>query len=240
MPRRNGLPTLADLEAQLHPLWDFWSLYNKEKACRDCCPENFRLGRQKVNTSDCPDEVKKMYKTGRGVYLIADQNWTEGGVQLRQGDMRVPLGKVIYVGQAGAIGQGSNFHERVYKHALVAIGLHEGNANEQPVGGLQLGNRKGIKDSRYWQAYRGKRPSDFQQQIFPLDSWFVLMITMPSTTPKQKQNIKRLEDYLMLGASALRDTDIRQFSARFSKTLPPCNMQFGLNCLSEVFITGWK
>ena len=242
---RKGLPKLEDFpDHKRFKMRKFWDFYDKDKSFKgsESLEKNLKSNLHNWNSvknSKLKQPFEQVFAQKHGIYVLSDTHIRdeENPITLTRGRLKIPIDNVIYVGQAGAESDedGSSFHERIFKHALVAVGIHDGGWGDTP-----KVKHSGMADSEYWRDYREKRKLSWEDKRLPINDWWVSLISMNSRSPEEKEMIKRLEDILMLGVSALRRPDRKNLNNAFSLTLPFCNKQFGFGVLDEVFDQPWS
>ena len=210
---------------------------------------NFRLGQNYINMPN------REILGGKGVYIILDQRKAP---EFNLLNARVPAKAVVNIGQAGGNEptggrehNNSNFHQRIFKHALEGIGItREGPTNEQ--GQLLNHGGKGINHTEFWSAYRdefnapvpvdgGAWINGEGNQQFCLDHWWLKLIEVPLLngldTPGIREVIRTLEDYLILGYMGLKRSQVTNESEQYQEDAPPTNTAVSLGVIGEIFIT---
>lgn len=126
-----------------------------------------------VIKSSVPAAYKSLLRKGKGIYLL--------GSTSAKSPKKLGAKNVIYIGEAGGIGDGSTFEQRVSKHFQKALGHHN-----------QAGGSSGISISKRWLEYVagfGKRR--------PTEKMYLRLLDVAGATESDKARITELEDLLM-------------------------------------------
>ncbi len=175
-------------------------------------------------------EWEQTLKNKAGLYFIMHDDGTAWGFRKRG---KIPLQKLIYIGQAGGRkqkgkGSRSTFNDRIPKHALKAVGVTS-NQKKNTAGA-------GIADTKAWKGYRESMKEGGIE--YCLENWWIALVLMPNTSERDMEKIEDLENSLIMTYAALSGSKLTKGNLSGSalrKVMPRCNTSISLGTFNQIF-----